>query len=118
MGALDASCDRLARAGLLDGARLGAEQRARNRKDHDVPPGVEAVPRRRRARAGQERFRAHIYVGREWQNGVSAIDSNGRTIFIADAHRGDGKRFVVHADGKLTAFVELDSAVRGCGFLA
>jgi hypothetical protein len=29
---------------------------------------------------------------------VSAIDSNGRTIFLADAHRGDGKRFVVRAD--------------------
>jgi hypothetical protein len=26
---------------------------------------------------------------------VSAIDSNGRTIWIADAHRDDGKRFVV-----------------------
>jgi hypothetical protein len=26
---------------------------------------------------------------------VSAIDSNGRTIWIADAHRGDGKRFIV-----------------------
>jgi hypothetical protein len=34
---------------------------------------------------------------------VSAIDSNGRTIWIADAHRDDGKRFVVHADEKLTA---------------
>ena len=40
---------------------------------------------------------------------VSAIDSNGRTIWIADAHRDDGKRFVVHADEKLTAFVELES---------
>jgi hypothetical protein len=30
----------------------------------------------------------------------------GRTIWIADAHRGDGKRFIVRADGKLTAFVE------------
>jgi hypothetical protein len=30
----------------------------------------------------------------------------------ADAHRGDGKRFVVHADEKLTAFVELESAIR------
>jgi len=29
---------------------------------------------------------------------VSAVDSNGRTIWIADAHRDDGKRFVVHAD--------------------
>jgi hypothetical protein len=28
----------------------------------------------------------------------------GRTIFVADAHRDDGKRFVVRADEKLTAF--------------
>jgi hypothetical protein len=34
---------------------------------------------------------------------VSAIDSNGQTIFVADAHRGDGKRFVGRADEKLTA---------------
>jgi hypothetical protein len=26
---------------------------------------------------------------------VAAVDSNGRTIWIADAHRDDGKRFVV-----------------------
>jgi hypothetical protein len=32
---------------------------------------------------------------------------------IVDAHRGDEKRFVVHADEKLTAFVELESATRG-----
>jgi hypothetical protein len=37
---------------------------------------------------------------------VSAIDSEGRTIWIADAHRGDGKRFVVRTDEKLTAFLE------------
>jgi hypothetical protein len=37
---------------------------------------------------------------------VSAIDSRGRTIWIVDAHRDDGKRFVVRADEKLTAFVE------------
>jgi hypothetical protein len=43
---------------------------------------------------------------------VSAIDSNGRTIWIADAHRDDGKRFVVRADEKLTAFLELESATR------
>jgi hypothetical protein len=48
-----------------------------------------------------------------WSLGcVSAIDSNGRTIWIVDAHRGDGKRFVVRADEKLTAFVELESAIR------
>ena len=43
---------------------------------------------------------------------VSAVDSNGRTIWIADAHRDDGKRFVVHADEKLTAFLELESVIR------
>jgi hypothetical protein len=42
---------------------------------------------------------------------VSAIDSNGRTIWIADAHRDDGKRFIVRADDKLTAFVELETAI-------
>jgi hypothetical protein len=50
---------------------------------------------------------------RGWSWGcVAAIDSNGRTIFVADAHRGDGKRFVVRADEKLTAFVELEAAIR------
>jgi len=42
---------------------------------------------------------------------VSAVDSTGRTIFVADAHRGDGKRFIVRADEKLTAFVELESMI-------
>jgi hypothetical protein len=46
-----------------------------------------------------------------WSLGyVSAIDSKGRTVWIADADRDDGKRFVVRADEKLTAFVELESA--------
>jgi hypothetical protein len=43
---------------------------------------------------------------------VSAIDANGRTIWIADAHRGDGKRFVVRSDEKLTAFMEVESSMR------
>jgi hypothetical protein len=43
---------------------------------------------------------------------VSAIDSNGRTIWIADAHRDDGKRYVVRADEKLTAFLELEARFR------
>ena len=42
---------------------------------------------------------------------VSALDSQARTIRIADAHRDDEKHFVVHADEKLTAFLELESAV-------
>jgi uncharacterized protein YfaQ (DUF2300 family) len=48
-----------------------------------------------------------------WSLGyVSAIDSHGRTIWIADAYRGDGRRFVGRADEKLTAFLELESAIR------
>jgi hypothetical protein len=43
---------------------------------------------------------------------VSAIDSNGRTIWIAHPHRGNGKRFVARADEKLTAFAELELAIR------
>jgi hypothetical protein len=46
---------------------------------------------------------------------VSAIDSNGRTFFVADAHRDDRHRLVVRADKKLTAFIELESAIRDCG---
>jgi len=33
---------------------------------------------------------------------VSTINSSGQTIFVADAHRDDGKRFIVHADDKLS----------------
>jgi hypothetical protein len=43
--------------------------------------------------------------------GVSAVDCKGQPISIADAHR-NGKRFVVRADEKLTAFMELESAIR------
>jgi hypothetical protein len=37
-------------------------------------------------------------------------------FFVADAHRGDGKRFVVSADEKLTAFLELESAIRAVSY--
>jgi hypothetical protein len=47
-----------------------------------------------------------------WSLGwVSAIDSSGRTIWIVDAHRDDGRRFIVRADEKLSAFVELERQV-------
>ena len=46
-----------------------------------------------------------------WSLGwVSALDVQGRTIWIVDAH-GYGKRFIVRADEILTAFVELQSAI-------
>jgi hypothetical protein len=48
-----------------------------------------------------------------WSSGcVSAVDREGGKIWIADAHRDDGKRFVARADEKLTAFVELEAASR------
>src|SRR4029077_17710656 len=38
-----------------------------------------------------------------WSLGwVSAVDSEGRTIWIVDAHRDDGRRFIVHADENLS----------------
>jgi hypothetical protein len=43
---------------------------------------------------------------------VATVDRDGRTIFVADAHRGDGKRLVVRADEKLTAFAELEGVIR------
>jgi len=42
---------------------------------------------------------------------VATINSNVQTILVADAHRDNGKRFIVHSEEKLTAFVELESAV-------
>jgi hypothetical protein len=54
-----------------------------------------------------------------WSLGwVSAFDSQGRTIWIADAHRGHGKRFIVHADEKLTAFLELEATIRAASGLS
>ena len=41
---------------------------------------------------------------------VSAIDLERRRIWIVDAH-GYGKRFTVHADEILAAFVELERKV-------
>ena len=52
-------------------------------------------------------------VGSSW-GWVSAVDSEGRTIWISDAHRDDGERFVVRADEKLTAFLELECATGAC----
>jgi hypothetical protein len=42
---------------------------------------------------------------------VSALDVQGRTIWIVDADRDDGNRFVARADEKLTAFLELERAI-------
>ena len=49
---------------------------------------------------------------------MAAIDSDGRTIFVADAHRDDGKRFIVRSDEKLTAFLELERITHELGLSA
>jgi len=46
-----------------------------------------------------------------WSLGwVSALDTEGRTMWIVDAH-GYGKRFIVRTDEMLTAFMELQRAI-------
>jgi len=46
-----------------------------------------------------------------WSLGwVSAVDSEGRTIWIVDTH-GYGKRFIVRADEILTAFLEAERGI-------
>jgi hypothetical protein len=58
---------------------------------------------------------AHNLKKSGWSLGwVSAIDSQGQTIWIVDAHRDEGKRHVVRADEERRAFFELESAVRQC----
>jgi hypothetical protein len=42
---------------------------------------------------------------------VSPLHREGRTICIVDAHRDDGKHYVVRADEILTAFLELQAAI-------
>jgi hypothetical protein len=39
---------------------------------------------------------------------VSAVDREGRTVWIVDAHRDNGKRFIVRSDELLSAFLELE----------
>ena len=50
-----------------------------------------------------------------WSWGYATLlDSSGRTMFNVDAHRGDGKRYVVHSDELLTAFDELERQIQTC----
>ena len=42
---------------------------------------------------------------------VSAINDDRRTVWIVDADR-DKKRFIARADEKLSAFLQLESAIR------
>jgi hypothetical protein len=41
---------------------------------------------------------------------VATMDREGRTIFVADAHRDDGKRFVARADEELRFAIRWQSS--------
>jgi hypothetical protein len=48
-----------------------------------------------------------------WSWGCSSqIDATDRVLFTADAHRDNRKRFIVTADERLTAFLELERVTR------
>jgi hypothetical protein len=46
---------------------------------------------------------------------VSALDSQGRMIWIADTHRDDGRRFIVHADENSARFWNSNHRLSGHG---
>jgi len=43
---------------------------------------------------------------------LAAMRCDGQMLWAVDAHRDDGKRFVARAGDKLTAFLELEGAIR------
>jgi hypothetical protein len=56
---------------------------------------------------------ANNLAKRGWNWGlVRAIFTDGSTIFVADAHRDGGKRFIVRGDELLTVFLQLEAMTR------
>ena len=50
-----------------------------------------------------------------WSWGMTtAIDVDAGKVFIVDAHRDDGRRFIARSDELLTAFLELEQQTK-CG---
>jgi hypothetical protein len=48
-----------------------------------------------------------------WNCGcISSTDQEGRQFWVAASEREDSGRFIVHAEEKLTAFLELEAAIR------
>ena len=48
-----------------------------------------------------------------WRCGcISSTDHDGRQFWVVAAEREDAARFIVHADEVLTAFLELECAIR------
>jgi hypothetical protein len=49
----------------------------------------------------------------DWRCGcISTTDEEGRQFWVVAAEREDARRFIVQADDNLSAFLELDSAIR------
>jgi hypothetical protein len=48
---------------------------------------------------------------------MATVDRDGQTIFVVDAHRDNGKRFVVRAEEQLTEFLQLEATIRTCAKL-
>ena len=42
---------------------------------------------------------------------ISGTDHKGRQFWVVGAEREEAGRFIVHADGVLTAFIELQAAI-------
>ena len=47
-------------------------------------------------------------AGRSWGY-CSAVTKQGSRWWIVDAHKGDGKRYIVQSDELLSAFLELEA---------
>jgi hypothetical protein len=89
-----------------------AQRNGTKRQEQIRQPYRRQLLRERRARYCWEIIADNLSkAGWSW-GCVSAIDSDGRTIWIADAYRDDEKRFYVRADEKLTALMELESTIR------
>jgi hypothetical protein len=67
---------------------------------------VNDAPLTRKLPGNQKRF---------WGDSVSGGDE---PMWVADAHRDDGKRFVVRADEKLIPFLKLEAAIHAFSELA
>ncbi len=55
---------------------------------------------------------AHSLSRDGWSWGYTSIVTSEGTLFNVDAHRGDGKRYIVASDELLTAFEELERQTR------
>jgi hypothetical protein len=87
-----------------------------------IRDGIRLAQATERQRIGNQIDAAMIFARPDFLNvyclscrlkSVPRRDQRHESIWIAAAHRDDGKRFVVHADELLTAFLELETVAGG-----